>query len=150
MVSESFASSNPSTALFPSVPSSSGTLTVKDLRLMHHWSTNVWNTLGVREEGFDNVIRFTATEFAFENDFMMNAVLGIASLHMQQFTPDSGHIRKETDVYRTNALAGFRQALTQLQPDSKHYEASLLMSLLVVIMCSQDYSTNSDDLTSVL
>jgi hypothetical protein len=77
----------------------------------------------------------------------MHGVLGAASLHIQSLLPDPQQLRSRTDVYRAQAFRTFRQALARLAPDSDSFEAALMMSLLLIFLCSQDYQTGADELT---
>lgn len=132
----------------PSVMTSSGGLSTNDLRLMYHWLTFTYNSIGVGEP-MHNVLRFTLPELAFGNEFLMNGMLGIASLHRQRLLPDAGDSQKQTDLYRFKALSGFRKAVATVGPDSPNYEATLVMSVLLVVMCSQDYKESDGELTIV-
>ena len=91
-----------------------------------------------------NVLRFVLPELAFDNEFLLNAMLGIASLHRQRLLPDPGNTQKQTDLYRFKALNSFRQAVTSVGPDSPNYEAALVMAVLIVVLCSQNYSSNEN------
>jgi hypothetical protein len=134
--------------LTPPVTMSSGNLSTNDLRLMYHWSTFTYNKVGVGEQ-MHNVLRFVLPELAFQNEFLLNGILGIASLHRQKLLPDPGHSQKETDLYRFKALKAFRQAVAAVGPDSPNYEAALVMSVLLVVLCSQNYNEEDDELIVV-
>ena len=96
-----------------------------------------------------NVLRFAMPELAFESDFLMIGILGIASLHRQRLLPDAGDTQKQTDLYRFRALSSFRKAVAAFGPDSPNYEATLVMSILLVVLCSQDYNPDDGELTIV-
>jgi hypothetical protein len=129
---------------------STGSLSATDLKLMHHWSTFTWKTIGAGlSNDFQEVIRVRLPELAFESEFLMNGLLGISSLHMQNLLPASPEQRRQTDLYRAKAFSGFREALKQLDPFSKHYQAALMQSLMLVVLCSQDYASDEDDLVIV-
>lgn len=132
----------------PPVTMSSGNLSATELRLMYHWSTFTYNTVGIGEH-MNNVLRFVLPELAFENEFLLNGLLGIASLHRQRLLPDAGNSQKETDFYRYKALSSFRKAVAAVGADSPNYEAALVMSVLLVVLCSQDYSPEDGELTIV-
>lgn len=122
-----------------------------DLRMMYHWSTFTWNSIGVGQPGMEEVLQFTLPVLAFDHEFLMNGLLGIASLHLQKLLPDPTEAKRQTSMYRAKAFRGFREALTQmnLKEDNQSYEAALLMSLLLVILCSQDHADDEEDLTVV-
>jgi hypothetical protein len=132
----------------PPVITSSGYLSATDLRLMFHWSTFTYNSIGVGDH-MHNVLRFVLPELAFQNEFLLNGMLGIASIHQQRLLPDPTGSRKLTDLYRFKALSSFRKAVAAVGPDSPYYEAALIMSILLVVLCSQDYSPEDGELTIV-
>ena len=121
---------NPST----SVISAAGTLYVADLRLLQHWSTSTFRSIFVGGTAqMDRILRHQIPDLAFRNGFLMQGLLGAASLHAQRILPDPQRLRKRTDVYRARALHTFRQALDNAVPDTDTYDAALMMSLLLVI-----------------
>ena len=97
----------------------------------------------------DNVLRFVLPELAFENEFLLNAMLGIASLHRQKLLPDPRDTRKQTDIYRFKALSSFREAIAGTGANSPNYDAVLAMSIMLVVLCSQDYNPEDGQLTVV-
>ncbi|RDW88057.1 hypothetical protein BP6252_00089 [Coleophoma cylindrospora] len=132
-------------SLMPVAQSSAGNLTTFDLQVMHHYCLFTWNSLSVEDNPETNgVLRVRIPQLAFENEFLMNAILGTASLHMQTLVPDASKIRLQTDIYRDKAFRGFREILNHITPEN--YEAALIMSLMLVILVSKDYNTPDDDL----
>jgi hypothetical protein len=115
---------------------------------MYYWSTFTYNSIGVGEH-MHNILRFTLPELAFKSGFLMSGMLGIASLHRQRLLPDAGDTQKQTDLYRFKALSSFRKAVAAVGPDSPNYEAALVMSVLLVVLCSQDYNPEDGELTIV-
>ena len=112
--------------------------------MMHHWSTFTYNTLTIGEDS-SNVLQFAMPQLAFENDFLLNGMLGIASLHRQRLLPDqAGQISRQTDLYRARALSGFREAVGRLDRHSPTYEAALIMSVLLVVLCTKDAYSSED------
>jgi hypothetical protein len=92
----------------------------------------------------DSIFESVLPYLAFENDFLMNGILGIASLHMQRMLPDPTLARQQTSLYRAKSFSGFRDALTRLDPQGNSYEAALLMSVMIVILTSKDYSDDGE------
>ncbi|KAJ5032983.1 uncharacterized protein L3040_009569 [Drepanopeziza brunnea f. sp. 'multigermtubi'] len=133
---------------FPAVDSSLGILSPTDLRYMHHWSTSTWKTLAVGNWA-DNVLKTELPSLAFEHNFLMNTMLGIASLHSQQLLLDPRQAQVETSMYRAKALRQFREALQDISFGSRKYEAALICSLMVVILCSKDYPLDDGELIIV-
>lgn len=132
----------------PAVYSSIGFLSPTDLRYMHFWSTTTWNTLAVGHWA-DGVLQMEVPGLAFEFDFLQDCMLGIASLHAQQLLPDPQQAIRQTAIYRAKALSSFRNALTNLKWGSRKYEAALITSLLLVLLCSKDYATDDGELIAV-
>ncbi|KAL2066708.1 hypothetical protein VTL71DRAFT_2780 [Oculimacula yallundae] len=130
--------------IFPAI----GFLTSIDLRYMHHWSTSTWSTLAVGHWS-DGVLRTEVPSLAFEFSFLQDCMLGIASLHQQQLLPDPSQAIRQTAIYRSRALSSFRTALSDVQWGTRKYEAALITSLLLVLLCSKDYATEDGELIVV-
>jgi Fungal specific transcription factor domain len=134
----------------PPVISTAGGLSLTDLRLFHHWSTSTFSTLLVTNfPDTNDVLQRQAPSLAFQNEFLMHGLLGTASLHMQHLFPDSEQFQKRTYVYRAKAFSSFRQSLNCVVPNSDSYDAALLMSVLLVVLCSQDYLTGENDIVTI-
>jgi len=132
----------------PVIASVGGNLSFNDLKLMHLWSTSTWNTINVGSHS-DHVLLLHAPQLGFENPFLLNCLLGIASLHMEHLNPGSTEIRQQTSLYRVRALNSFRESVGSLNPDSEGWEASLIMAILLIVLCSKDYNTSDEDLTVI-
>ncbi|KAG9236150.1 hypothetical protein BJ875DRAFT_241514 [Amylocarpus encephaloides] len=120
-----------------------GALTPTDLRLMHHWSTSTWNTLAIGKES-SNLLLVDIPPLAFENEYLLNCILGIASLHREHGNPGNEVDRKTTAVYRVKALNGFRQAIAHADSKPLNWEAALIMAILLLCLCSKDHIYNED------
>ncbi len=96
-----------------------------------------------------NVLRYVLPELAFQNDFLLNGMLGVASLHRQRLLPDAGNSQKQTEMYRLKALNLFRKAISTAGPGSSNYEALAVMSILLIVLCSQDYDPVDGELTII-
>ncbi|KAK0127925.1 hypothetical protein ONS96_007423 [Cadophora gregata f. sp. sojae] len=125
-----------------------GFLSPTDLRYMHHWSTCTWSTLAVGHWA-DGVLQMEVPSLAFEFDFLQDCMLGIASLHCQQLLPDPQEAQRQTAIYRARALSSFRNALTNLKWGTRKYEGALITSLLLVLLCSKDYTMGTGELIAV-
>ncbi|KAH8657109.1 hypothetical protein BGZ60DRAFT_531964 [Tricladium varicosporioides] len=135
-----------------------GNLSPLDLRMMHHWSTATWNTLAVGSEN-SSIMLMHVPQLAFENDFLLNCILGISSLHTEYLkpsAPDNALQKRQTAIYRVKALNGFRESLTSLTRDSAganplSWEAALIMAILLIILCHKDHETgDAEDELSIL
>ncbi|KAI6716793.1 hypothetical protein JHW43_000745 [Diplocarpon mali] len=132
----------------PAVNSSIGILSPTDLRYMHHWSTSTWNSVAVGNWA-DGVLKMAVPSLAFDHDFLLNTMLGIASLHSQHLLPYPRQAQIQTSIYRARALKGLRNALTDITCGSRKYEAGLITSLMVTILCSRDEIAGEGELTIV-
>jgi len=130
------------------IVSVAGNLSPNDLRMMHHWSTATWNTINVTRAA-DNVLLMHAPQLGFENDFLLNCILGISSLHMEYLNPNSSEFRQQTALYRFRALNSFRENLSSINLTSRGWEASLLTAILLVVLCSKDYDTQNEELSII-
>ena len=119
------------------VQTSTGILSVNDLRLVHHYSTSTWQTIGVHHAS-DPVLQISVPQLAFQHGFLLDAMLGMTLLHIQYLSPNSESAGKEIAVYRSRAISRFREALEGLNRESKNYEALLLMALLVILLTAND------------
>ena len=118
-----------------------------DLPLMHFYSIFTWATLSTRQdEPTNRIMGLLVPQFAFENDFLLNAILGIASAHRQYLNPRPA-AQRETDDYRVKTLRGFRSALLNVNP--KNYEAIVLTSLLLLVLSSRSNIEGDDELCVV-
>jgi hypothetical protein len=129
----------------PTLVTSSGGLSLIDMRLLHHWSTVTSNTLAVGDAA-NKTLQMVVPQLAFENDFLLNGILGIASLDMERQTPDSQDLQKQATLYRGRAVSDFRNALTRIEPGTRKYEAALVMSILLVVLYSPNPPADEDDL----
>lgn len=132
----------------PVVTYVAGGLSMTDLRLVHHWSTSTFSSLLVGQPADATaILQRVVPELAFQNEFLMHGLLGTASLHMQHLGADPAQYRKRTYTYRARAFSEFRQSLNNVAPDSESYDAMLMMSVLLVVLCSQDYLEGEDEIT---
>ncbi|KAF8861527.1 hypothetical protein BDZ45DRAFT_258497 [Acephala macrosclerotiorum] len=132
----------------PLVMSSAGALSPIDIRMIHQWSSMTSLQVAVGN-GAHKTLQITVPELAFENEYLMNGILGIASLHMQSLVPHPEETRRQTDLYRAKALSLFRQALPGIVPFTRDYEAALVMSILLVVLCSRDHPLPEGELAVV-
>lgn len=122
----------------PIIVTAGGDMSPTDLRMMHFWSTVTCNSVAIGP-GAKNAMQRALPQLSFEHDFLLNGMLGTASLQLQKMDP-TPETRKQTDIYRSRSLNSFRQALSRVRIGTKEYEAVLIMSLLVVVLSSQDDS----------
>lgn len=116
--------------------------------MLHQWTTSTAGNVAIGSGARDTLL-LAVPQLAFENDFLLNGILGIASLQLQRQSPGSELARKTTDIYRVKAISGFRQALSRIEPGSSLYEAALIMAVLLVVLNSKDYDYEEGELLIV-
>lgn len=129
----------------PTLVTSAGSLSLTDMRLLHHWSTLTCNTVAVGEAA-NKTLQTVVPQLAFENDFLLNGILGIASLDIERLSLDSQDMQKQTAIYRGRAVADFRRALARIEPGTRSYEAALVMSILLVVLYSPNPPADEEEL----
>ncbi|CAG8981138.1 hypothetical protein HYALB_00005853 [Hymenoscyphus albidus] len=132
----------------PAISTSVGSLSRTDLRLMHHWLTSTWNTVAVGDDQ-NCILLLSVPQLAFQNEYLLNCILGIASLHQEVLNPASEEYPKTTVGYRVRALNGFREALSGSDGQSLDWEAACMTALLLLILCSKDRSKCGEQLTCI-
>ncbi|TVY33220.1 Sterol uptake control protein [Lachnellula occidentalis] len=133
------------------IMSTAGCMSRTDLELMHHWSTATWNTINVTDQQ-NGVLLLHAPQLGFGNEFLLNCILGISSFHLEHLNPDSPQIsliRQQTSLYRVRALKSFREHLGNSHSSLETWEASLLTSILLVVLCSKEHVSPDGDLAVV-
>lgn len=132
----------------PPIMTLSGSLSNMDVRMMHHWSVMTWNSVAVGD-GANSTLLVTTPQLAFENEFLLNGLLGVAALHMQYLTPGSDPVRKQIDVYAQKALTGFREALPEVRPGTSQYESAMVMAVLLVLLYSRNSTFEENEIMAV-
>ncbi|TEY40960.1 hypothetical protein BOTCAL_0411g00080 [Botryotinia calthae] len=136
---------DPGNAPFAPVRTAMGILSVADLRMMHHYSTYTGPIVALGPAAC-HVMKVTVPSLAFDHPFLLNGMLGLASLHNQHLLPQSEEHKRQTALYRGKSFRDYRAALATVTKDSKNYEAVLVMALLLVVLASGDRGDN-DELT---
>ncbi|KAH8434293.1 Zn(II)2Cys6 transcription factor [Aspergillus melleus] len=86
----------------PQPPASTHELPMRELRLLHHFTTSTYATLSPRGH-VKTIWRVTVPKLAFSSDCLMRAILAISALHLS---------RLEADLdYQTHAIAYYDAAL---------------------------------------
>jgi hypothetical protein len=132
----------------PAVTTSLGSLSTIDLQMMHQWSTFTGKTTAIGPES-SNVLLFNIPQLAFENDYLLQCILGISSLHLEHMSPDKKYNKKQTSKYREKALLGFRQAIAKADFQPLNWEAALINSILLLALCSKDNVNGIDRQSSL-
>lgn len=133
---------NPSPALM----TAGRTLSKYDMRMLHFWSLFTSQTITPADHCTE-VFQLIIPQLAFEQTYLLDAILGITSLHLQNLIPTPGFERDQTIIYRSNAFAGFREALSKLDPsNSSEWQAALSTSIMLTLLCAKDYEVEEGDL----
>ncbi|RDL33961.1 Zn2 DNA-binding protein [Venustampulla echinocandica] len=132
----------------PTIIASAGDLSLRDLRLMHHWSTFTWNTLTVGDEA-NRILLVTVPQLAFESEYLLYCILGISSHHLEHVDPTSRDNRASTAIYRVKALKAFREVLARGDNPTLNWEAALMMSSLLLALCSMGTQKGEGDFTII-
>jgi hypothetical protein len=132
----------------PTVTTSVGTLSSIDLRMMHHWSTSTWSSVAIGPDS-SNVLLTRVPQLAFGNDYLLNGILGLSSLHIEHMSLDRRYNQRQTAKYRAKALVGFREAIAKADTHQIEWEAGLIMAILLLPLCSKDNIDGNSDLTIV-
>ncbi|TAQ90835.1 hypothetical protein B7494_g831 [Chlorociboria aeruginascens] len=134
----------------PSITSMPGVSSIEDLRLMHHYSTFVWNSVSLGDFSDTNdVLRITTPQLAFEYDFLMKTLLAFSSAHRRRLLPGSEPARLQTSIYHAQALSSFRRVVGQVKSDSPNYQAVLMVALLLSILTCTDDRKEGDELVII-
>jgi hypothetical protein len=130
---ETESSVQPSNALVPACG-----LNHTDLRLMHHFATSAAVSLAQGRPGMEDILRTDIPALAFQNDYLMHCILGIASLHIEYVSPKNPlHNPKAVFLHRGHAIAGFRKAIANISPANSN--AILVTSLFLLMLGSADF-----------
>jgi hypothetical protein len=104
---------------------------------MHHWSTHTYGSAGRQ---WDRLFKEYVPKEALRADYLMSAVLGLASFHLA-----SEHLDKDRSLtrqyvqaglqYQDSGLSGLRNALGNINPDncSSILFTSILISACVIV-----------------
>lgn len=128
---------------FPPIFTATEVLSMTDIRMMHHYSTFTGRIVALGPKA-RHVMQVVVPSLAFENDFLMNGMLGLASLHSQHLLPENDEHKRQSVIYRGKALRDYRKAVMTLTKDSKNYQAVLVMALLLVVLASGDRDDDNE------
>lgn len=106
--------------------------TVRDLELMHHFSTDTFRTVSTASSEFE-VWQIAIPRLALQYDFLMNGILALASLHIATTVePPTSLTYIDTALqYHNLTFAPFRVAIDNLT--SQNCEAVLAQSLVTTV-----------------
>lgn len=107
-----------------------------DMRVLWFYTTNTFNSFSI-EGGhspvIDNVLKVKVVEHAFNSPFLMQCLLGLASLQMQSLNQEVPSAKAAT--YRARAFQGYRDAIEAARPTD--FPALLACSLLMCALSSE-------------
>lgn len=127
----------------PSSLSLLSTWNQNNLRLLHHYWTMTSGSLSViSRAGVERILQYDLPQLAFQHDFMMHCLLGIASLHLHHLAPNVLEHQSLAITHRVHAMSGLRKAISQ--PSKESYRAILAGSHFLLILSSDLSSAESD------
>jgi hypothetical protein len=111
-----------------------------DMKLLWFWTTKAYEsftTEGAKDpiQARQDILKITIVQFAFDQPFLMNAILGVAALNMDALHLNETVARPRSILYRARAFEGYRQAIQKADP--RTYPALLASSLFLCALASQ-------------
>ena len=114
-----------------STSTSTSTLRISDLALLHHWTLSTSLSI-CRESSGADIWQRVFPEVGFEHPFVAHAILSLAALHLAHSRGgrDGPNVAKAAE-HHNEALRGFRQAVANITEANS--EALFIWSLLNII-----------------
>ncbi|KAK5788025.1 hypothetical protein VI817_010521 [Penicillium citrinum] len=127
------ATPRPFAPISPAASTPSSISTVRDLELMHQFSTDTFRTLSTGSSEFE-VWQIAIPRLALQYDFLMNGILAVASLHIATTVeaPTSLAYVDTALQYHNLTFAPFRVAIDNLTP--QNCEAVLAQSIVTTVI----------------
>lgn len=119
--------------------SNQGSLNLVDLKLFHHYCTEVWPTITSAGISGERIWSEEIPKLAFDYPFLMHALLAFSATHLSRAEPG---LEQYVASHRLDALRLLRQAVLEISEDNTD---ALVASALILIMDSlaNASSTNS-------
>ncbi|CZR69530.1 uncharacterized protein PAC_19430 [Phialocephala subalpina] len=113
-----------------------GLLGLKDMRLLHHWSTVTYSTLDIRASPEVNRMQqTTVVQLGFDHAFVLRGVLSIAALHLAFLNSanpaDSNTFLLQAAAHQNLAITDFHVVLANM--DEKNCIAAFTFATLTII-----------------
>jgi hypothetical protein len=91
---------------------------VKDLELLHFWSTHTCFTLSEKPDKH-RLWQYIVPQLAFKHDFLLHGILALAALHLSRTQPErKDALCSDASSHYDIALASFRRAMTNVNPEN--------------------------------
>ncbi|GMM57660.1 Ecm22 protein [Maudiozyma humilis] len=119
--------------------SNSSDLNLVDLKLFHHYSTVVWETITNAGISGPEVWKTYIPELAFDYPFLMHTILAFSATHLSRTTPG---LEDYVSEHRLNALKLLREAVLDISDENTD---ALVASALILIMDSLANASNSTE-----
>lgn len=119
--------------------------TVKELQLMHHWSTRTSCSFANQ---FVNVFRDHAVSEAFRHDYLMDALFATTSLHIACEMEDATAARIHVSTalqYQNRTMSGLRKTLNNISPSNCDAILTSAMLMMICAFLSSLMPIGSDD-----
>ena len=108
------------------------------MRFLWYYTTNTCSSFSIEGGDFrpiEDIMRTTVVQYAFGSPFLMDTLLGLASLHQQTLLMD--HNQQRAIAYRARAFEGYRHVITS--PNGKDRCAMLANALLLTALASENF-----------
>lgn len=110
--------------------SNQGTLNLIDLKLFHHYCTEVWPTITSAGISGERIWSNEIPQLAFDYPFLMHALLAFSATHLARKEPG---LEQYVASHRLDALRLLRKAVLEISEDNTD---ALVASALILIMDS--------------
>lgn len=120
--------------------SKQGNLNLIDLKLFHHYCTNVWPTIIEAGISGPDVWSKDIPQLAFDYPFLMHSLLALSATHLSR--TQSG-LESYVSTHRIDALRLLREAVLEISPDNTD---ALVASAIILIMDSLANASNPNSI----
>lgn len=104
-----------------------------EMRLMHQFTafTTRKDWLSLHDQNVSDMWQNYAPALAFEHQFLLNAIISIAALHLTKIQPERKDMADTHRTYFNAAISQHRHAVRDMNPDSA--EAVLISTVLIAL-----------------
>ncbi|CAL9737185.1 sterol uptake control protein 2 [Monosporozyma servazzii] len=123
--------------------STKANLNLVDMKLFHHYTTTVYNTISSAQVSVTEVWRNDVPNLAFEYPFLMHSLLAFSATHLSRTLPG---LEQYVSSHRLDALRLLREAVLEISEENTD---ALVASALILIMDSLANATSGGSGSSV-
>ncbi|CRG83666.1 hypothetical protein PISL3812_01021 [Talaromyces islandicus] len=116
-------------------------LHLRDLELMHHYSTVSYRTISNHSEFMDS-FQFQVPKIALSHPFLMHGLLALSASHLVHLTKDSERVKEYEELafgHQTLALRLFRRELDNITPSNS--EAMFAFASIATVLAFASLQT---------